>query len=96
VKSLRGAQVTQRDVKLAPGDVVEVSGAVGEQVQLQKLLFCGMLPLTAGQSFPCLATYSVAYSFRTCLVPTHAAGCGGRVRLPGYYELDIRDWCTHG
>lgn len=33
VKTLRGAVVSQRDVKLAPGDVVEVSGAVGGQVK---------------------------------------------------------------
>lgn len=32
VKTLRGEKVTQSNVQLAPGDVVEVSGALGEQV----------------------------------------------------------------
>ncbi|KAG0610875.1 hypothetical protein M758_7G098700 [Ceratodon purpureus] len=35
VKTLRGTRVTQKDVKLAPGDVVEVTGAVGGQLDIE-------------------------------------------------------------
>lgn len=57
LKQLRGDKVTVSDVDLAPGDVVEVKGARGEQVLLIVLYEHSLL--------------SVFYTADTCLSTCH-------------------------